>query len=45
MLINTNYTDTDYIRYHYKNLIFDVPANIILLFSEKCTKFQKNIFL
>ena len=31
MLINTNYIDTDYIRYHYKNLVFDVPANIIYI--------------
>ena len=31
ILINTNYIDTDYIRYHYKNLVFDVPANIIYI--------------
>ena len=31
MLIDTDYIDTDYIRYHYKKLIFDVPANIIYI--------------
>jgi hypothetical protein len=31
MIKNTKYSDDEYIRYHYKKMIFDVPANCVYI--------------
>jgi hypothetical protein len=31
MYKNINYTNNDFIRYNYKNMVFDVPANILFI--------------